>query len=191
MRLFVALDIDSAIRERLSELVRRLKPQAPGLRFVGPETYHVTLKFLGETNKVTEIRERLRTVRAPGFALAFRGAGFFPNVHAPRVFWAGIQAGAELAALAHAVDEAVAPLGFERERGSFQAHITLARNGSGNPRSRRADRDPAPFQHMAQILASEPAPEFGTMAAREFFLYESNLSPAGASYSKLERYALD
>jgi len=190
MRLFVALDIDPAIRARLSELVQRLKPHAPGLRFVGPETYHVTLKFLGETLKVAEIRDRLRAVRCPAFELTFRGTGFFPNERAPRVFWAGIQAPPELAALARAVDEAMAPLGFERERGPLKAHLTLARNSGGNPRSARADRNPAPFQRISQILSSAADVEFGTMAAREFYLYESRLSPSGASYHKLERYPL-
>jgi len=39
-------------------------------------------------------------------------------------------------------------------------------------------------------LQSTPPPEFGTMSATEFFLYESRLSPRGAQYTKLERFAL-
>jgi len=35
-----------------------------------------------------------------------------------------------------------------------------------------------------------PQPEFGTMTAREFFLYQSQLSPGGSRYIKLERFAL-
>ncbi len=58
MRLFVALDIDAAIRQRLPEFVSDLRAHVPGVRFVGPETFHVTLKFLGETSQLEEIGER-------------------------------------------------------------------------------------------------------------------------------------
>ena len=39
-------------------------------------------------------------------------------------------------------------------------------------------------------LAALPGPEFGTMTAREFFLYQSQLSPKGSKYTKLARFAL-
>lgn len=189
MRLFVALDIDEAIRERLQNLVRRLKSQAPGLRFVGPQTYHITLKFLGETANMSKIRDALRAVQQSAFELSFRGTGFFPDAKRPRVFWAGIHAGAELSSLAHAIDGITRKLGFEPEKGPFTPHLTLARQGSGNPRLKRGP-DGEGFKRVAQLLSSEPEPDFGTMTAREFFLYESRLSPACATYTKLERYGL-
>ncbi|HEX8924959.1 MAG TPA: RNA 2',3'-cyclic phosphodiesterase, partial [Terriglobales bacterium] len=169
--------------------VRDLKSQVPGVRFVGPETYHITLKFLGETNKLDAIRDALRTVQSPRFDVSFRDTGFFPSAQRPRVFWAGIEAGAELAALAGKIDIALAPLGFEREKGPYRPHLTLSRKGTGNPRDKRAPAD-SRFQRVQQVLSSTSQPDFGTMTAREFFLYESRLSPAGASYTKLERFAL-
>ncbi|HVP65366.1 MAG TPA: RNA 2',3'-cyclic phosphodiesterase [candidate division Zixibacteria bacterium] len=189
MRLFVALDIDAEIRIRIESFVRNLKSQVPDVRLVGPETYHITLKFLGETSKVDVIRDHLRTVQSPLFDVSFRGTGFFPSAQRPRVFWAGIEGGAELAALAGKIDSALAPLGFEREKGPYRPHLTLSRKGSGNPRNHRAPANTG-FQHVQQILSSMSQPEFGTMTAREFFLYESRLSPAGASYTKLERFTL-
>ena len=47
MRLFVAIEIDTAIRERVNEFVNRLRPSIPGARWVRPEGLHITLKFLG------------------------------------------------------------------------------------------------------------------------------------------------
>jgi 2'-5' RNA ligase len=189
LRLFVALDIDAEIRARIEDFVRNLQSQVPGVRFVGPETYHVTLKFLGETSKLDAIRERIREVQAAHFDVSFRGTGFFPSAQRPRVFWAGIEAGPVLAALAGNIDAALAPLGFEREKGPYHPHLTLSRKGSGNPRDRRAP-DSTGFQRLQSLLSSMPPPDFGTMTAREFFLYESRLSPAGASYTKLERFTL-
>jgi 2'-5' RNA ligase len=188
MRLFVALDIDEAIQQRLDDYVRTLTPRAPGVRFVRSSTYHVTLKFLGEVKEAAAVRECLRTVRAPGFEVKVAGVGFFPNAHAPRVFWAGIEA-PPLATLAASVQQSLAAIGFPAER-EFHAHLTLARNGSGRPRPVRGERPPEAFAQLAQIVASSPQPEFGTMAAREFFLYESRLSSSGPSYYKLEAFQL-
>ncbi len=190
MRLFVALDIDTAIRERLREFVSELGAHAPGVRFVGPETFHVTLKFLGETTRLEEIERALAAVRGVPFEVAFRGCGFFPTPKSARVFWAGIEAPAELQGLAAGIDEATRALGFPVERGPYKPHLTLARAGSGNPRIRHSDRPEMRFHAVQQYLSDKPAPEFGTMAAHEFFLFESILSPRGATYRKVRRYPL-
>ena len=190
MRLFVALDIDAAIRQRLQEFVNDLRARVPGVRFVGPETFHVTLKFLGETRQVEEIERALASVRGVPFEISFRGNGFFPAANRARVFWAGIEAPGELQALAARVDEVARTLGFPPERGPYKPHLTLARPGSGNPRGNPGDRPDAKFQLIQQYLSGKPEPEFGTMTAHEFFLFESILSPRGATYRKVRRYPL-
>jgi RNA 2',3'-cyclic 3'-phosphodiesterase len=189
MRLFVGLDLDAPILERLNEYVRRLKQKVPDLRFVSPETYHVTLKFIGETQKRSEIDKALRKLELPQFDMSIRGTGFFPNDRAPRVFWAGIEAEPELRELATGVSWILADLGFEAES-SFKPHLTLARSGSGSPRPKSGDRLNPKMKRLVELTASEPHIEFGTMTAREFYLYESKLSPQGAKYSKVERYEL-
>jgi 2'-5' RNA ligase len=50
MRLFVAFDLPSAVRNALATLAQRLKPECPAARWVRAESMHVTLKFLGETD---------------------------------------------------------------------------------------------------------------------------------------------
>jgi RNA 2',3'-cyclic 3'-phosphodiesterase len=188
MRLFVALDIDEAIQQRLDDYVRTLLPRFPGVRFVRSSTYHITLKFLGEVQQAEAVRERLREVRSPGFPISVGGVGFFPDARAPRVFWAGVDAPA-LPSLALGIGQSLEALGFAQES-SFHPHLTLARSGSGRPRPVRGERPPQAFAQMARIVASSPAPEFGTMTAREFFLYESRLSSGGPLYRKLEAFEL-
>ena len=90
---------------------------APGVRWVAPETFHVTLQFLGETDKREAIETALAKVNGPAISLHFAEAGFFPNPKAPRVFWAGIHAGEELSQLAKSVATQLKPLGFEPDRG--------------------------------------------------------------------------
>ena len=190
MRLFVAIDIDASIRQRLDAYARAMKPRVPGVRFVAAGNYHVTLKFLGEVAeaRLPEVRSALEAIRYPLFSLDVCGVGFFPNEHAPRVFWAGIEC-AELAGLAQLVQQAFEPLGFTPER-EFRAHLTLARNGSGRPRPVRGEKPPAAFAQLSGLVTAEAPPEFGTMTAREFFLYESRLSPAGAVYTRLQGFGL-
>jgi 2'-5' RNA ligase len=190
MRLFIGLDIPQEIRDRLALFIDGLRSFAPDVRFVNPETFHITLKFIGDTNKFDEIKRVLTPIHAPVFNVTFSGTGYFPGVKNPRVFWAGIQAPPELASLAAAIDNAVQPLGFEPERGPYQPHLTLARSGSGHPRATPGDKPNPKFQRLQQRLSTMQQPDFGTMTAHEFFLYESKLSPRGAQYFKVERYPL-
>ncbi len=190
MRLFIALDIDESIRQRIAAYVDDLRRRVPGVRFVGTETYHVTLKFLGEVPDLNRVKPALQTVIAAGFPLSFSQVGFFPGDRAPRVFWTGIHADDRLPALARAIDEKLAAAGFPREERPFRAHLTLARSGSGSPKPRRDEHAVPGFRALTSAVQQLPPPEFGTMTAREFFLYESRLSPRGAQYSKLARYPL-
>lgn len=190
MRLFIALDIDDAIREKLAKFMDGVRGFAPDVRFVGADSFHVTLKFLGDTEKLNEILRALEPIRGTQFSVDFRGYGFFPGPKNPRVFWAGINSGPELQTLAKKIDDVVAPLGFEREKGPYHPHLTLARSGSGRPHKMAGDRANAKFAKLQQKLSQLPEAEFGTMTAREFHLYESKLSPRGAVYTKLRSFAL-
>jgi RNA 2',3'-cyclic 3'-phosphodiesterase len=190
MRLFVALDIDPEIRERITAFRDQMRALAPDVRWVGPETFHVTLQFLGETKKLDEIRHALQQVKCGSTQLAFRGAGFFPSPKAPRVFWVGIEGDDNLQRLATGVTQTMLPLGFESDATSYMPHLTLARSGSGRQRPVRGERAAPSLQRVGEALEKMPSPDFGTMTAREFYLYESHLSPAGARYEKRATYPL-
>jgi 2'-5' RNA ligase len=191
MRLFVALDIPQSIRTAIEQYVDDLRRITPDAKWVRPESYHVTLKFVGEWKRdVREIISALEKIEAPPVDIAFRNSGFFPNARVPRVFWAGIEADANLAPLARRIDEACAKLGIDREDRDFSPHLTLARSGSGSPRPKRHEPATPALIRLAERIAGIPEPEFGTMHATEFFLYESKLSSGGAVYSKLKNFAL-
>ncbi len=187
MRLFAGMDIAEDVQRRIAEYVARMQREASGVRWVQPETWHVTLKFIGETQRAEEIREALKIVRIPRFEVEFRGSGFFTPSQ-PRVFWAGVHASDIMPRLAKQIDEATAAVGIHREENIFKPHLTLARSGTGSPHER--GRGNSGLAALRDRLAKEPQPEFGTMLAKEFFLYQSQLSPQGARYHKLERYEL-
>jgi 2'-5' RNA ligase len=195
MRVFVALDIDDAIRQRIQRFMEGVSGFSPDARWVRPESLHVTLKFIGEKSSETveEIKRALSGIRIGSIEIEFRGYGFFPTAKAARVFWIGIESGPQLPSLAKAVNEATFSLGIPKEDHPFASHLTLARGGerSGAPRWRKDDAPNKNFQRLQEKLAPLPAPDFGTMATGEFFLYQSQLSREGARYTKIARFALE
>jgi 2'-5' RNA ligase len=141
---------------------------------------------------VEDIQRLLSGIRAESFEVTFRGYGFFPTAKAARVLWVGIESGPQLSSLAKAVDDAALGLGAPKEDHPFAPHLTLARGGghSGSPRWRKGDTSNKNFQLLQEKLAALPTPDFGTMAAREFFLYQSQLSQGGSRYTKIARFEL-
>jgi len=192
MRLFVALDLEEEIRRRIALYLQGLSGFAPEARWAAAESLHVTLKFIGEQpeEQIPTLKEALASVQTTQISLAFRGYGFFPTTRAPRVFWLGIEANEDLPNLATQVDTALATLATPREEHQFTPHLTLARSGSGAPRLRREQKSVSRFERLQKQLAAMPTPDFGTMTAREFFLYRSQLSPKGSHYTKLASFPL-
>ena len=179
MRIFIALDIPAEVRLRLTEYMERTRPLAPQARWARVEGLHVTLKFIGHVSDATvgQIKAALVSIRTPPFTVRFEGVGFFPNAKAARVFWAGVDGGEHLPRLATSIDAALEKFGFPLETKPYHPHLTLARTSS------------RPLRELKSSL-DEPAPQFGTMTAREFFVYQSQPQKGGSKYTKLERFAL-
>ena len=181
MRLFVALELSDAVRMTVRELLDRLQRARADVRWVRPEGMHLTLKFIGEVpeEKVAPIKRALaQAASAKPVAMAFRGLGYFPNERRPRVLWIGIEASENLAELAAQLEAALEPLGIARENRPFVPHLTLGRFKSAKR-----------LAQLQEEVAALPSTEFGRIEAGEFFLFQSKLSPKGAEYSKLERFA--
>jgi 2'-5' RNA ligase len=193
MRIFIGIDLDPEIRERIARFLEGVEGFAPEARWVRPESLHITLKFIGEQTpeQVAAITERLRRVEGGAFDIRCGGYGFFPTATAPRVFWVGINAGPQLTELASNIDAATAELGSPREDRAFSPHLTLARGGgkSGSPKWRKGDGSNTIFAALDKRLAAMGEINFGAMTTREFILYQSQLSPGGSKYTKLERFA--
>ena len=194
MRIFIGIDLDPEVRARISRFLEGVQGFAPDARWVRPESLHITLKFIGEQTpeRVEAIAERLRRVKGGEFEIRSGGYGFFPTAKAPRVFWIGIRADPQLAELAGTIDAATAELGIPREDRPYSPHLTLARTGgrSGSPKWRKGDGPNATFAVLEKRLAAMGELDFGTMTACKFILYQSQLSPKGSRYTKLQRFPL-
>lgn len=180
MRLFVALEIPTEVRENLAALIESLRAISPQARWVRPENLHVTLKFIGEVReaKLSAIRAALASVRSEQpVTLDFRGLGFFPSEKHPRVFWAGIEASPNLKTLAAEIDGAAEKLGIPREQRPFSPHLTLARF--------EPPRMPEKLRAATQGNAGR---EFGSLRTTQFHLIESKLKRSGAEYTTVESF---
>ena len=181
MRLFVALELSDAVRGAIQDLMTRLQLARADVRWVHTQGMHLTLKFIGEVpeGKLNPIKQALAAVQSAGpVEMEFRGVGYFPNERRPRVLWVGIEASENLAELAAVVETALEPLGVEPENRPYVPHLTLGRFKS----PKRLDR-------LQEEIAALPSTELGRIETSELFLFQSKLSPAGAEYTKLERFA--
>jgi 2'-5' RNA ligase len=180
MRLFVALEISSDIRDVITKITSPLKPGATGMRWSAPESMHVTLKFLGEVEapKLEPIGAALSQIISPQpVSLQFRGVGFFPNGVDPRVMWCGVAASANLSELAANIEQSLHDLGFERESRTYVPHLTVARLNSA--------RNVEKLVRAATPLKSY---DFGAACESEFHLFESVPKKSGSEYKKLATF---
>ncbi|HXG25731.1 MAG TPA: RNA 2',3'-cyclic phosphodiesterase [Candidatus Binatia bacterium] len=136
LRLFFAVPVPAAARDRVGELIRRVQAGAGDgtarVRWVRVDGLHLTLRFLGLTpeDRVAPLREVADAIAgaAAPFEVQLSGGGAFPSLSRPRSLWIGVGQGSErLAAIADALTEAVGACGLELDTRPFTAHLTIAR----------------------------------------------------------------
>ena len=176
MRLFVALDLPHSLRERLSWMSGGL----PGARWVPPENYHVTLRFIGEVPgyRAEEMDLALTALRAPGFTVQLSGVGTFEKGGRVTSLWAGVDRNPQLDHLQAKVETALQRAGLERERRRFVPHVTLARL-DGVPVAKIAD-----WVAGHNLFRSVPVP------IEHFTLFSSRLGKEQAVYTPEIEYGL-
>ncbi|BDG09263.1 RNA 2',3'-cyclic phosphodiesterase [Anaeromyxobacter paludicola] len=188
LRLFVALDLPAPVREDLrafqAALRREAGAQAADVRWVDPDSVHLTLQFLGavpeERRGEVEAAVAAAAAQAAPATLRLAGAGAFPSPSRPRVLWAGVAGEVEpLRGLVAALGAGLAPLGYPPEERRFSPHLTLGRA-----------RDPRGARGLAPLLSRAPPPSSAPWRAEEVTLFRSHLSPGGARYEPLLRARL-
>ncbi len=177
MRLFVALDLPWSLRERLSGLAVGLA----GARWVAPENYHVTLRFIGEMpgHKAEEIDLALGTLRARGFSLELAGVGTLERAGRVTSLWAGVARNPALEHLRGKIDVALQRAGVPAERRRFAPHVTLARLDD-----RAAEPKLAGWVQTHNLFRSGPVP------VEHFTLFSSQLGKEQSVYTPEVEYAL-
>jgi RNA 2',3'-cyclic 3'-phosphodiesterase len=176
MRLFVGIPLTAAVIEELSAISMRLQSQADRLRWSVPESWHITLQFLGNTQQHECIVSRLRELRLPALPVQLEGLGFFDRAG---VFFAGVNLTPELQALQQRVTAATGLCGFIPETRPYHPHITLARSKAKGGRGLR---------ELKSKIHRDP--RFSGFVADVFVLYESVPAPGGSRYEIRDRFTL-
>ena len=179
MRLFTGIALPRDVIGELTKLLDRLRPEAH-VKWSLPWNLHVTTKFIGQwpDNRLEELISTLQPLSTPGpIDISISGTGWFPNASSPRVLFAGVHAGADLAKLAVATQDALAGIGVERDSKPFSPHLTLARIP-----------DAAQLTLLRRALANLQSKEFGSFTADRFHLYQSRSGPAGSIYTQLAEF---
>lgn len=122
MRLFIAIRFSPEVRSSLLDSIAQLKQQSISGNFTYPENLHLTLAFIGETNRLCEVQQAMESINFRPFSLTLSGTGNFGDL-----WWAGIRRSSELEALVRQLRDALEKQGVPFDRKPFRAHITLAR----------------------------------------------------------------
>ena len=179
MRAFIGISLPQDVRASLAQVIGDLSRGTTGVRWVAPESLHITLKFLGEISEAQRepveglVRQAAATQRV--FTARLESIGAFPSLRSPRVIWAGVADGAaSVAALAGTIEQGCRRLGFSAEERPFSAHVTLGRVASSRP-------DRSLIERLSSVAWEAPAPWPVTAVT----VYRSHLASTGVRYETL------
>lgn len=197
MRLFVGIAPADAVVRELQIVVARLRSADSGLRLSEPDSWHITLQFLGNTSpeQYACLMEQLGGVRSAPVPVELSALGCFDRAGALIVH---VAATSGLVALADRVVAATGRCGFAAETRPYHPHITLARKAGAKPPQRAQITRWGPRQEPREqgnkktgshetlrdlLIRVGQRPRFSGFTAREFLLYESHLGAGGARYA--------
>lgn len=183
-RLFIAADLDVAVKQRLADFIRTLLPCGGKINFTSPENLHVTLAFLGDAQDrdipqiISAVSDAVKT--SPPFNFTVKGVKLVGPGNSPSMIWADVTNGADgLADIAQKITAALIPLGFRPERRPFNAHVTLGRI-----------KYLSESRELAKKISVATETDFGVTGLAAVTVYESVLKPAGPTYIPLHKATL-
>ena len=182
IRTFIALPLPSDVMSAIASIQKQLVTSGAEVKWDTPERFHITLKFLGDTDSalIPEITQQLRNSvgNFPAFELAYVKLGGFPNVDRPRVVWIGTSENHQILRLQGQVERICTSFGFANDDRPFHAHITLGRL-KGN-------------RNLERLTATLKSITFEPLLARctEVHFVRSELRPTGSVYTLLNSISL-
>ncbi len=187
MRCFIAIDIPEDVRDELADLQKELAGKVDlrkgDVKWVEPESMHLTLKFLGEVpdNQIVGICNIVKDVagRYPEFDFAVREAGSFGGRSA-RVLWVGAGLDCpELLELQQDLEDELADAGWPKEGRQFSGHLTLCRI-----------RNSHAGEKLGKVIEQYKDYDLGLVHAGSIIVFESQLTGQGPLYTPLGTYKL-
>lgn len=174
-RLFAGLEVP----EEIAETLAMLRGGLPGARWIEPEDYHVTLRFIGDIDRASaeEIASMLVRINRKPFEVTVQGLASFGGKK-PRAVVASVQPTRPLLELQGELERLMQRLGLGPDARKFTPHITLARL-----------RDVS-AQDVADYLSLRGYYPTKVFTASRFVLFSSRASTGGGPYVVEDSYAL-
>lgn len=129
-RLFTGLELPAALAAELS----LFRGGISGGRWIDPENYHLTLRFIGDIDRITarEIAASLGMIKRPAFTVTLAGLDYFGGDR-PHAIVAKAQAASPLLDLQAEQERLLRRIGLAPEPRKFTPHVTLARLRGASP----------------------------------------------------------
>lgn len=137
MRLFIAINFDEDVKEKISEVREELRNSSSAGNFTREENFHLTLVFLGEVpgSRVREIEKIMEEIDEEPFELEFGKLGCFKRDRGGDIWWLGCSRNRSLMNVQRQLSESLRAEGFKIEKKQYKPHLTLGREvvieGSG------------------------------------------------------------
>lgn len=131
MRIFIAIRFTEAFKSSILDAQDGLKEYGVKGNYTQPENLHLTLAFIGETERVEEIKAAVDAVKFEPFVIRTGKMGCFNG--RSRVVWLGIEGEDKVKAIAQQLRRNLDQRGIDYAKGKFSPHITLVRQPSEMP----------------------------------------------------------
>ena len=130
MRLFVAVNFNDEVKDALCETISELRAASRRGRYTHRDNLHLTLVFIGESERVDDILDVMEDVAEEVFTepleIELSGAGAFKG-RGGDLHWVGVKGTPELNVLAKKLSEGLRAEGFDIDRRKFTPHVTIGR----------------------------------------------------------------
>lgn len=166
-RLFTGVEIPAEVAHSLS----LLRGGIPGARWIDPENYHLTLRFIGDVDDgiARDVTQMLGSVSRRAFDISLNGLDQFGGKK-PRAVFASVAGNGALVELQADHERILQRLGLPPEQRKFTPHITLARLRDSSSRE------------VADYLAVRGAFKTPPFPVKRFVLFSSRASVGGGPY---------
>lgn len=173
------MKLDTPTKGKIANALKPFKKIATPIRWVKPENWHLTIKFIGEVDaekkgKITEILKRTRFQIQP-FEIVISGFGKFGRGNDLTIFWAGIEENETLKNIYTQVEDVLEKIKISREIREFKPHLTIGRN-----------RKPFNFKSFTSLMEKNHSQPIARFKSNGFQIYQSMLTSEGPIYTILE-----
>jgi 2'-5' RNA ligase len=185
MRIFIGIKLDSNAIEQIEKFLKPFKKINTPIRWIKPETVHITLKFIGEVpdtqyQKIQQtLSEALAALNPGAFDVTFSGCGKFGKRDSLNIFWVGIEPEDTLKRIYETVEDSLSRLGIPGEDREFKPHITVGRN-----------KREYNFKSLFSLIEQYSDQRIQEMHVTRIQIFKSDLNPDGPVYTILKEIPL-